>query len=242
MPDAGGRASGQARCGRILAGVSPVKPFIRDMSPFFQSVSRDDKHGLVVMVWDDSRKLAVEIPQLDGSASGPWPDTPPLKICCSAGAEPGRANRLSPLSAEEPHVPSEYWDTPGTGAVRSGTSPDDLDTWMTDTNHGGLSFDTWFVYFPSGLANDRGFKALTKSPGRGWRDQEAEEAVWSLTSQPFPASDPSKVIAVKPSPKPVPKSPGSSPRMTMGNYGTSRDTSSYERQQPLYQIHMSGKE
>lgn len=62
-PDAEDKPDGQARCVRILADVGPVDLFIRDMSLFFQSVSRDDKHSLVVMVWDDSRKLAVEIAQ-----------------------------------------------------------------------------------------------------------------------------------------------------------------------------------
>lgn len=38
----------------------PGELFIRDMSPFFEAVSRDDKHGLVVMVWDSGRRLAVE--------------------------------------------------------------------------------------------------------------------------------------------------------------------------------------
>ena len=91
------------------------------------------------------------------------------------------------------------WDTynPGTGAVRSGTAPDELDAWMIDTNHDGLSFETRHVYFPSGLANERGFRALAKSLRRGKRDQDAEDALWSLTSQPFPAPDPGKVIAVK---------------------------------------------
>lgn len=102
--------------------------------------------------------------------------------------------------AERPLVTVELvgWDTynPGTGAVRSGEDPDHLDAWMIDTNHDGLSFESRLVYFPSGLANDAGFKALAKSLGRG-RDPEAENALWSLTSQPFPAPEPGKVIAVK---------------------------------------------
>ena len=93
--------------------MGPVEQFIRDMTPFFEAVSRDDKHGLVVMVWESGRKLAVEIPQLDGSASGPWPDKPPLKVCCSAGAEPGRADGIRPLTGKEPHTPDKHWDRYG---------------------------------------------------------------------------------------------------------------------------------
>lgn len=78
--------------------MSLVELFIRDMSPFSQSVSRDDKHGLVVMVWASGRKLAVEPPQLDGSASDPWPDKPPLKVCCSAGTEPDKVITIKAIT------------------------------------------------------------------------------------------------------------------------------------------------
>lgn len=109
----GAEPGGRARCGCILADVGPVELFIRDMSPFFEAVSRDDEHGLVVMVWDDSRKLAVEIAQLDGTDAGPWPDKPPLKVCCSAGTEPGRADGISPLTDRQPHTPDKHWDRYG---------------------------------------------------------------------------------------------------------------------------------
>ena len=103
-------------------------------------------------------------------------------------------------TAERPLVTVELlgWDTynPGTGAVRSGENPDDLDAWMIDTNHDGLSFESRLVYFPSGLANDAGFKTLAKSLGRN-RNPDAETSLWSLTSQPFPTPDPGKVIAIK---------------------------------------------
>lgn len=90
------------------------------------------------------------------------------------------------------------WDTynPGTGAVLSGEDPDQLDAWTIDTNHDGLSFESRLVYFPSGLANDSGFKALAKSLGSG-KDPDAEDALWPLTSQPFLAPEPGKVIAIK---------------------------------------------
>ncbi len=117
-----------------------------------------------------------------------------------------RRPRTVPIRAEDgtvtqrPLVTVELigWDTynPGTGAVRSGEDPDQIGTWMIDTNHDGLSFESRLVYFPSGLANDSGFKALAKSLGRG-KDPDAEDALWSLTSQPFPAPEPGKVIAVK---------------------------------------------
>lgn len=94
-------------------------------------MSRDDKHGLVVMVWDSGRKLAVEIPQLDGSASGPWPDKPSLKVL---------QQRRDPNPAGRAHL------------------------------------KTRLVYCPSEFANDRGFKALAKSLGRGRRYPESDDA------------------------------------------------------------------
>lgn len=90
------------------------------------------------------------------------------------------------------------WDTynPGTGAVRSGDAPDEIDCWMIDPNHDGLSFYAKHVYFPNGLRNDAGFRALAKSLGKDL-DPAAEEALWGLESVPFPAPDPGRVIAVK---------------------------------------------
>ena len=125
-----------------------------------------------------------------------------LRVVRGAGREPvtAPARGQDGSVAERPLVTVELlgWDTynPGTGAVRSGEDPDELDAWMIDTNHDGLSFESRLVYFPSGLANDSGFRALARSLGRG-RDPEAENALWSLTSQPFPAPEPGKVIAVK---------------------------------------------
>lgn len=90
------------------------------------------------------------------------------------------------------------WDTynPGTGAVRSGDDPDEIDCWMIDPNHDGLSFYAKHVYFPNGLRNDAGFRALAKSLGKDL-DPAAEDALWGLESVPFPAPDPGRVIAVK---------------------------------------------
>ena len=90
------------------------------------------------------------------------------------------------------------WDTynPGTGAVRQGDDPGDIDCWMIDPNHDGLSFYAKHVYFPNGLRNDAGFRELAKSLGKDL-DPEAEDALWGLESVPFPVPDPGRVIAVK---------------------------------------------
>ena len=90
------------------------------------------------------------------------------------------------------------WDTynPGTGAVRSGDDPEEIDCWIIDPNHDGLSFYAKHVYFPNGLRNDIGFRELAASLGKNL-DPEAEEALWGLESVPFPAPDPGRVIAVK---------------------------------------------
>ena len=88
------------------------------------------------------------------------------------------------------------WDVydPATGQVRSG-DPDTLDCWMIDTNHNGLSFYSHLIYFPAG-AKDTGLDKLVQSLG-DQLDPEAENALWSLKSRPFPAPDPGHNIAVK---------------------------------------------
>ena len=83
---------------------------------------------------------------------------------------------------------------PATGQVRSG-DPDTIDCWMIDTNHNGLSFYSHLVYFPAG-AKGTGLATLAKSLGNQL-DPEAEDALWSLKSRPFPAPDPGRNIAVK---------------------------------------------
>lgn len=88
------------------------------------------------------------------------------------------------------------WDVydPATGQVRSG-DPDTIDCWMIDTNHNGLSFYSHLIYFPAG-AKDTGLDKLVQSLGNQL-DPEAEDALWSLKSRPFPAPDPGHNIAVK---------------------------------------------
>lgn len=114
------------------------------------------------------------------------------EICTvEVGSEEGKPS-------ERPLVTVELlgWDVydPATGQVRSG-DPDTIDCWMIDINHNGFSFYSHHIYFPDG-ANGTGLAKLAKSLG----DQlapDAEEALWSLKSRPFPAPDPGRNIAVK---------------------------------------------
>ncbi len=67
---------------------------------------------------------------------------------------------------------------------------------MIDTNHDGLSFRSRLTYFPIGLRNYSGFKALMKSLKKDL-DPDAEKNVMSTVSQPFAPPDPGRNIAVK---------------------------------------------
>lgn len=72
----------------------------------------------------------------------------------------------------------------------------EVDCWMIDTNHDGLSFRARLTYFPIGLRNEAGFKDLLKSLKKD-RDPQAEANVVTTVSQPFPPPDPGRNIAVK---------------------------------------------
>lgn len=84
---------------------------------------------------------------------------------------------------------------PSTGQPRS-SDLGEIDCWMIDTNHDGLSFRSRLTYFPIGLRNPSGFKDLMKSLRKD-RDPDAEKNVMSTISQPFAPPDPGRNIAVK---------------------------------------------
>ena len=84
---------------------------------------------------------------------------------------------------------------PSTGQPRS-SDLNEVDCWMIDTNHDGLSFRSRLTYFPIGLRNYGGFKALMKSLKKDL-DPDAEKNVMSTVSQPFAPPDPGRNIAVK---------------------------------------------
>lgn len=84
---------------------------------------------------------------------------------------------------------------PSTGQPRS-SDLNEVDCWMIDTNHDGLSFRSRLTYFPIGLRNPSGFKALMRSLKKDL-DPDAEKNVMSTVSQPFTPPDPGRNIAVK---------------------------------------------
>ena len=85
---------------------------------------------------------------------------------------------------------------PSTGQPR-GSDLSEVDCWMIDTNHDGLSFRARSIYFPIGLRNPSGFNDLMKSLKKKDRDPYAERNVMSTVSQPFAPPDPGRNIAVK---------------------------------------------
>ena len=84
---------------------------------------------------------------------------------------------------------------PSTGQPRS-SDLNEVDCWMIDTNHDGLSFRSRLTYFPIGLRNYNGFKALMRSLKKDL-DPDAEKNVMSTVSQPFTPPDPGRNIAIK---------------------------------------------
>ena len=84
---------------------------------------------------------------------------------------------------------------PSTGQPRS-SDLNEVDCWMIDTNHDGLSFRSRLTYFPIGLRNPSGFKALMRSLKKDL-DPDAEKNVMSTVSQPFTPPAPGRNIAVK---------------------------------------------
>ncbi|MDE0605810.1 MAG: hypothetical protein OXH78_01480 [Acidimicrobiaceae bacterium] len=72
---------------------------------------------------------------------------------------------------------------PSAGTVRE-TTVDDIDCWMIDTDHDGLSFIARLTYFPNGVRNQAGLRAAMKSLGSD-HDPDAEASLTSLQSQSF---------------------------------------------------------
>ena len=90
------------------------------------------------------------------------------------------------------------WDSydPATGEVRQG-EPGDIDCWLIDTDHDGESFFGRLIYFPNGAGAPQ-FAKLVKSLAKaGALDPNAEDSLYSLTSQPFDPPRPGNTIAVK---------------------------------------------
>ena len=84
---------------------------------------------------------------------------------------------------------------PSAGTVRE-TTVDDIDCWMIDTDHDGLSFIARLTYFPNGVRNQAGLKAAMRSLAKDL-DPDAEANLTSLQSQPFDQPADGRPIAVK---------------------------------------------
>ena len=79
----------------------------------------------------------------------------------------------------------------------SGLGTEDVQCWMLDTNHDGLSFRARRIYFPNGFPKGSDIKKLIAKIPKRERDEHALENVCSTTSQPFAPPDPGRNIAVK---------------------------------------------
>ena len=92
--------------------MSIAEQFIRDLENYHPlHLSEDGRLVVIPSVNDmEGQRLAVEVSQLDGSDSGPWPDAPPRKICYSARAEPAQPKGIPPLSGKEASTPDKHWD------------------------------------------------------------------------------------------------------------------------------------
>ena len=76
------------------------------------------------------------------------------------------------------------------------TTVDDIDCWMIDTDHDGLSFIARLTYFPNGVRNRAGLQAAMRSLAKDL-DPDAEANLTSLQSQPFDIPPDNRPIAVK---------------------------------------------
>lgn len=68
--------------------------------------------------------------------------------------------------------------------------------WMIDTDHDQMSFIARLTYFPNGLRNDAGLKAVMRSLGPDLLP-DAQSHIISFRSQPFPIPPDGRPIAVK---------------------------------------------
>ena len=84
---------------------------------------------------------------------------------------------------------------PASGTPAAGDG-DDVDCWMIDTDHDGMSFLARLTYFPGGIRDGRGLDRMLKSLGTDVVP-EARRQLVSVRSQPFPPPQEGHSVAVK---------------------------------------------
>lgn len=78
-----------------------------------------------------------------------------------------------------------------------GYGTDQVECWMLDTNHDGLSFRVRRAYFPNGFRKGSDIKKLIAKIPKRERDQHALDNIQSTVSQPFAPPDLGRNIAIK---------------------------------------------
>ena len=78
-----------------------------------------------------------------------------------------------------------------------GYGTDQVECWMLDTNHDGISFRVRRAYFPNGFRKGSDIKKLIAKIPKRERDEHALDNIQSTVSQPFAPPDPGRNIAIK---------------------------------------------